>query len=79
MNAGQLFQLRQPDGGLHVGHLQVVADVGVDVFVIVAAGQLAQLPLEALAAGIVFAGFAPAVAAPVAEGLGQRLEQRRSW
>ena len=43
---------------------------------IVAAGQLAQLPVEALAAGVVLARLAPAVAAPVAEGFDEGLEQR---
>ena len=40
-------------------------------------GQAAKLPVEALAAGVVFARVAPAVAAPVAERFDQRLEQRR--
>ena len=75
--AGEFCQLRHADGGLHVGQLQVVADVGVGVFVIVAAGQIAQLPIEALAAGVVFSRLAPAVAAPVAEGFDERFQQRR--
>ena len=41
----------------------------VGVFVVIATGQLAQLPVEALAAGVVFARRAVAIAAPVAEGL----------
>ena len=60
-------QLRQRAGGLHVGDLEVVAEVGVGVLVVVAVGQVAQLPAEALAAGVVLAGRAVAVAAPVAE------------
>ena len=63
----RLTQLAQPDGGLHIGHLQVEADVRVSVFVIVAAGQLTQALVEALAAGVVLARLAVAVAAPVAE------------
>ncbi len=55
---------------------QVVADVRVGVLVVVAAGQIAQLPVEALAAGVVLAGLAPAVAAPVAERFDQRAQQR---
>src|ERR1035437_3921007 len=43
----ELLRLGQPDGGLQVRHLQVVADVGVDVLVIVAVRQFAGLPLEA--------------------------------
>ena len=40
--AGQLFHLCQADGGLHVGELQIVADVRIGVFVVVAAGQVAH-------------------------------------
>jgi len=47
------------DGGLHVRELEVVANVRIDVLVVVSAGELAELPLEALAAGVVFAGSAP--------------------
>ena len=70
----QLFDLGEPQRRLHIGGLQVVSDVRVSVFVIVAARQAAQLPLEALAAGIIFAGFAPAIAAPVAERLDENLQ-----
>ncbi len=41
---------------------------------VVALRQVAELPTEALAAGIVFAGRAIAVAPPVAEGLGSPFE-----
>ena len=58
-----------------IERLEVVAEVTVDVFVIVALGQLAELPAEALAAGVVFAGGAPAVATPVAEALGVGFER----
>ncbi len=34
----QLAQLGQPNGSLHVGHLQVVADMAVNIFVIVTGG-----------------------------------------
>ena len=54
--ARELAELRHADGRLHVGELQVVADVRVDVLVVVAVGQLAELPVEALAAGVVGAG-----------------------
>src|SRR5207302_4286729 len=49
--------------------LQVVAEMAVRVLVIVPAGQIAELPLESLAAGVVRAGNAPAIAAPVAQAL----------
>ena len=71
---GRLVQLRQAAGGLHVSDLEVVAHVTVGVLVIVALRQLAQFPAKALAAGVVLAGRAVAVAAPVAEALSNRLE-----
>ncbi len=43
---------------------------------VVAFGEFTELPLEALAASVVFPGRAPAVAAPIAKGLGIRLERR---
>ncbi len=67
-------ELDAADGCLWVEGLEVVAEVAVDVFVVVALGEFAELPLEALAAGVVFSGRAPAVSAPVAEGLGVGFE-----
>src|SRR5712664_1653420 len=50
-------QLRKTDGCLHVGDLEVVADMRVGVFVVVAERQLAQLPAETFAAGVGLAGI----------------------
>ena len=72
MKPASFSQLRHADGRLHVGELQVVADVRVGVLVVVAVGQVAELPVEALAAGVVLARLAPAVAAPVAERFDER-------
>ena len=71
---GEFGDLGDAEGGLHVGGLEVVADVRVGVLVVVAAGEGAELPVEALAAGVVDAGLAPAVAAPVAEAVDEDLE-----
>ena len=60
-------ELREADRGLHVGDLQIVAEVAVGVLVVVAHRQVAELPAEALAAGVVLARRALAVAAPVAD------------
>ena len=43
---------------------------------VVAAGQSAELPVETLAAGVVDAGLAPAVAAPVAPTVDEDLQRR---
>jgi len=66
----ELAQLSAADGGLHVGDLEVVSDVAVNVFVVIAIRQRAELLAEALAAGVVFAAGAVAVAAPVAKAAG---------
>src|SRR5262245_12532473 len=63
----QLLQLLSADGGLDVERLQIVAEMAVYVLVIVAGGQIVQLPAEALTAGVVLAGWAPAVPPPIAE------------
>lgn len=49
--------------------------MAVNILVVVALGQLAELPAEALVAGIILARGAPAVAAPIAEALGVGLER----
>lgn len=64
---GRLFNLCQGAGGLGVSDLQVIAKMAVGVFVIIAGGQGAKLPIESLATGIVAAGGAVAVSSPVAE------------
>ena len=69
------MQLRAADGGLRIEGLQVVAEMAVDVFVIVALGQVAEFPAETFAAGIVVSAGAPAVTAPIAEAFHERLER----
>src|SRR5213080_387733 len=71
---GQPNQAGSAAGGLHVGDLQVVAEIGVDVLVIVAGGQVAELPLEALPARVRLPGGAPAVASPVPHRLSRAVE-----
>ena len=75
-----LDELRQPpqlhpaNGGLGIERLEVEAEVAIGVLVVIALGQFTELPTEALVAGVVDAAGAPAVAAPVAEALGDHLE-----
>ena len=63
----ELGELGHAQRGLHVGDLEVEADVREDVLVVVAGGQLAEAALEAPAADPVDAGRAPAVPAPLAQ------------
>ena len=71
---GQFLQLLPTNRGLRVKWLQVVAEVRINVFVIVAFRQFAKLPAETLVAGVVLAAGAPAVAAPVAETLDKHFQ-----
>ena len=75
--ARQPLQLRHANRRLHVGRLEIVAQLGIGVLVIVAMRQVAQLPVEPLAARVVLARFAPAVASPVPHRLGDPLERGR--
>src|SRR5207245_8434819 len=50
--------------------------MGIDVFMIIACREIAQLPLKAFAAGVVLAGCAPAIPSPVAERFGNALQDR---
>ena len=67
---GQLLQLCYTDCCLHVGHLEVVTEVGVSVLVVISCGQGSQRPGKPLPAGIGAPWLAVAVAAPVADRLG---------
>ncbi len=72
----QPVELGEADGGLHVGRLQVVANVRVNVLVVGAVRQRSVLAGEALAAGVLGPRLAPAVTAPVAERLDELLQRR---
>ena len=63
----QACKLCAADGRLHVGRLEVVAEVAVHVLVVVAVRQTAELLAEAFAAGVVLPAGAVAVTAPVTD------------
>jgi len=69
-----MLKLRDADRRLHVGDLQIVAEMRIDIFVIIALGEIAQLPSEALVAAVVLSGSAIAIPAPVAERLHDLVE-----
>ena len=72
----QLLELRQADRRLHVGYFQVVADVGIDVFMVVTEGQGAELLGEPFPAAVRLPAGAVAIAAPIAHRTGDASEQR---
>src|SRR5438128_158983 len=72
----EAVELLDPDRRLQVGRLQVVAEVRVDVLVVVALRKVAVALLETDPAGVLAAGIAPAVAAPVADRLDDPLQAR---
>src|SRR6516162_10908029 len=63
----QFAQLLPPDGRLDIERLQVVPEMTVNVFVVISGRQTAELPFEPFPTGIVLAGSAPTVPAPVPE------------
>src|SRR5688572_22354578 len=73
----ELLQLGDADGGLHIGRLQIVADVRVDVLVIVPVRQITKVPVESLATGVFLSGITPAIASPVTERFDDGLHLRR--
>ena len=64
----------QTTGRLHIGYLEVVAQVAVGVLVVVSIGKVTELLAKAFATGIVLAGLAIAVAAPISKTLCNVLE-----
>src|ERR1035438_2623937 len=64
---GQFLELLAADRGLDVQRLEVVAEVRINVFVVVAFRQFAQLPAPAFVTGVVRPAGAPAVATPITE------------
>ena len=71
---GQTLKLNPANGGLDIERLKIIAEVRIDVFVVVALGQFAELPIETFAASIVFTTGAPAIAAPIAEAFNDGFE-----
>ncbi len=66
---GEFLELGAADGGLDVQGLQVVAKVGVNEFVVITLGEVAELPVEPFGTGVVDAAGTPAVATPIAEAV----------
>jgi len=70
----QTLKLNAANGSLNIEGFEIIAEMGIDVFVVVALGEFAELPVESFAAGIVFAAGAPAIAAPIAEAFDDGFE-----
>src|SRR5712664_4979020 len=63
----QPFKLGEPDRGLHVGNLQIIAEVRVDIFVIISERQFSELPAKPLLASVVLARVAVTIPSPIAD------------
>jgi hypothetical protein len=63
-------ELSAADGGLHVCYLEIVADVAVNVFVVIPKWQGAELLDEAFPASVAFPPGAVTIPAPVTDGAG---------
>ena len=66
----EFLELGAADGGLHVRDFEIITDVTVNVFVVIAEGQAAELLAEAFSAGVAFPPGAITIPAPVADGAG---------
>lgn len=64
---GELENLRGTDRRLHIRHLQVIANVGIYVFVVIAVWQRAELLSKSLAARVVITAIAVTVSSPISE------------
>src|SRR5208283_869687 len=47
----------------------------INIFVVVPVGQVTDLPVEALAAGVLFTRGTPAIPSPIAKGFDERAQQ----
>jgi hypothetical protein len=61
------IELGQSHGGLHVRHLEIVAKVTINIFVVISMRQIAKLPIEPLLTRIVLSWCAPAIATPITD------------
>ena len=71
----EFLELFHTDCRLQVCDLKVIAEVAVDVFVVVAGRQLAVLAVKPMAAEVVLPGGADAVPPPVTVGKDQPVQQ----
>src|SRR3989338_4727402 len=63
---GNPVRLHNTDSRLEIRGLQVIADMRIDVLMIVTLRKIPQLPAEALRAGVGFTRSAPAIPSPIA-------------
>ena len=52
-NGVQLLKLGTADGGLHIGHFQVIPEMGIDIFMVVTYREVAELFAETVFARVV--------------------------
>ena len=72
----QLGKLGSPDRRLHIRSLQVVAYMGVHIFVVIASGKSSELSVKAVAAQIVHPSRAAALPSPVPHRTKDLVKQR---
>ena len=64
---GQTIHLCQRTSSLHVGNLEIVAEVRVGIFMVIARWQRTELPAKAFATGVVATRCTVAITPPVAK------------
>src|SRR5690348_3838274 len=70
----ETVKLHAADRGLNIERFEIIPEVRIDVFMIVALRQFAELPIESFATSVVLAAGAPTIAAPISETFNDRLE-----
>ena len=76
----KFLELLHSYGSLHIGHLEVIADMGIHVLVIVSFGESPVLGRKTFPAGIVLSSGTVAISAPVPDRsrrAGERLVVRK--
>jgi len=66
----EFLELGAADRGLHVRYLEIIADIAINVFVVITKGQAAELLAEAFSAGIAFPPGAITIPTPITDGAG---------
>src|SRR5690606_18067826 len=71
-----MIQLRQANSGLHICNFQIITDMTICIFVVIAVRKGAQSASEPLPASIILAGSTPTIATPVPHRFHDALDAR---
>ena len=72
----EFLKLFTTNSCLHISHFQIITEVAINIFVVVALGQLTKLTIKAVTAEVILTGGTNAITAPIAEGKDQSIQLR---